>query len=73
MTELKRKREDFEAEMKIADARFQRDILRVTMKEVQIVAEQLGYDIVLSASAPGLMFMSSKLDITDKVLERMRR
>jgi len=73
LTELKRKREDFEAEMKIADARFQRDILRVTMKEVKIVAEQLGYDIVLSASAPGLMFMSSKLDITDKVLERMSR
>ena len=71
--ELRRKSEDFETEVKIADSRFQRDIMRSLMKEVKIVAEQLGYDLVLSKTSPGLMFFNPNLDITDKVLERMNR
>tara|TARA_B100001971_G_C18133722_1_gene506322 strand:+ start:71 stop:616 length:546 start_codon:yes stop_codon:yes gene_type:complete len=71
--ELRRKSEDFETEVKIADSRFQRDIMRSLMKEVKIVAEQLGYDLVFSKTSPGLMFFNPDLDITDKVLERMNR
>ena len=43
------------------------------MKEVKIVAEQLGYDLVFSKTSPGLMFFNPNLDITDKVLQRMNR
>ena len=71
--ELSRKSEDFETEVKIADSRFQRDIMRSLMKEVKIVAEQLGYDLVISNTSPGLMFFNPNLDITDKVLQRMNR
>tara|TARA_Y100001970_G_scaffold293612_1_gene441679 strand:+ start:3769 stop:4287 length:519 start_codon:yes stop_codon:yes gene_type:complete len=71
--ELKRKREDFELEVRIADSRFQRDILRLLGSEVKVVAEQLGYDLVFSNEAPGLMFLNTELDITDKVLERMNK
>ena len=73
MKELQRKSEDFQAEVKIAEGKFQRDILSVLMKEVKSVADQLGLDLVLSKSAPGLMFVSSELDITSKVLDRMNR
>jgi Skp family chaperone for outer membrane proteins len=69
--ELQRKSEDFQAELKIADARFQKEILSKVMKEVKIVAEQLGYSIVLSNSTPGLMFFEERLDITDRILERI--
>ena len=71
--ELQRKSEDFQAEVKIADGKFQRDILTVLMKEVKAVAEQLGYDLVLSKASPGLMYVSSSMDITSKVLDRMNR
>ena len=70
---LKRKREDFELEVKIADSRFQRDVLRLLGTEVKVVAEQLGYDLVFSNEAPGLMFLNTQLDITDKVLDRMNK
>jgi len=73
MKELQRKSEDFQAEVKIADGKFQRDILSVLMKEVKLVAEQLGYDLVLSKASPGLMYVSSSMDITSKVLDRMNR
>ena len=73
MKELQRKSEDFQAEVKIAEGKLQRDILSVLMKEVKSVADQLGLDLVLSKSAPGLMFVSSELDITSKVLDRMNR
>ena len=69
--ELQRKREDFEVEVKIADSRFQREIMRAVMKEVKTVSEQLGYDMVFSSQAPGLMYLSPSLDITDKVLEQL--
>ena len=69
--ELQRKSEDFQAELKIADARFQKEILAKVMKEVKTVAQQLGYNIVLSNSTPGLMFFEDRLDITDKILERI--
>ena len=71
--DLKRKREDFELEVKIADSRFQRDVLRLLGTEVKVVAEQLGYDLVFSNEAPGLMFLNTQLDITDKVLDRMNK
>ncbi|NSW88362.1 OmpH family outer membrane protein [bacterium] len=71
--ELQRKTEDFQAEVKIADGKFQRDILSVLMKEVKSVAEQLGYDLVLSKASPGLMYVSTSMDITSKVLDRMNR
>ena len=73
MKELQRKSEDFQAEVKIADGKFQRDILSVLMKEVKSVAEQLGYDIVISKASPGLMYVSESMDITSKVLDRMNR
>ena len=41
------------------------------MSSVKVVSEQLGFDIVLSTQAPGLMYLSPSLDITDKVLEQM--
>ena len=69
--ELQRKREDFEVEVKIADSRFQREIMRAVMKEVKTVSEQLGYDMVFSNQAPGLMYLSPRLDITDQVLEQL--
>ncbi len=69
--ELQRKREDFEVEVKIADSRFQRQIMRAVMKEVKTVSEQLGYDMVFSSQAPGLMYLNPSLDITDKVLEQL--
>ena len=71
--DLKRKREDFELEVKIADSRFQRDVLSLLGTEVKVVAEQLGYDLVFSNEAPGLMFLNTQLDITDKVLDRMNK
>ncbi|MDA9753950.1 MAG: OmpH family outer membrane protein [Thermodesulfobacteriota bacterium] len=71
ITELRRKREDFEADIKIQDSKFQRDIMRAAMKSVKVVSEQLGYDFVISAQAPGLMYLNPSLDITDKVLEQM--
>ena len=71
--DLKRKREDFALEVKIADSRFQRDVLRLLGTEVKVVAEQLGYDLVFSNEAPGLMFLNTQLDITDKVLDRMNK
>ena len=71
--DLKRKREEFELEVKIADSRFQRDVLRLLGTEVKVVAEQLGYDLVFSNEAPGLMFLNTQLDITDKVLDRMNK
>jgi|TARA_B000000557_G_C20604256_1_gene371004 outer membrane protein len=71
ITELRRKREDFESEIKIQDSKFQRDIMRNAMSSVKVVSEQLGFDIVLSTQAPGLMYLSPSLDITDKVLEQM--
>ena len=73
MKELQRKSEDFQAEVKIADGKFQRDILSVLMKEVKSVAEQLGYDIVISKASPGLMYVSESMDLTSKVLDRMNR
>ena len=51
--ELQRKREDFEV-VKIADSRFQREIMRAVMKEVKTVSEQLGYDMVFSSQAQAL-------------------
>ena len=69
--ELQRKREDFEVEVKIADSRFEREIMRAVMKEVKTVSEQLGYDMVFSNQAPGLMYLNSRLDITDQVLEQL--
>ena len=63
ITELRRKREDFEADIKIQDSKFQRDIMRVAMKSVKVVSEQLGYDFVISAQAPGLMYLNPSLDI----------
>ena len=71
--DLKRKREDFELEVKIADSRFQRDVLRLLGTEVKVVSEQLWYDLVFSNEAPGLMFLNTQLDITDKVLDRMNK
>ena len=71
ITELRRKREDFESEIKIQDSKFQRDIMRNAMSSVKVVSEQLGFDIVLSTQAPGLMYLGPSLDITDKVLEQM--
>ena len=47
--------------------------MRSLMKEVKVVAEQLGYDLVFSKTSPGLMFFNPNLDITDKVLQRMNR
>ena len=41
------------------------------MKEVKTVSQQLGYDMVFSNQAPGLMYLSPKLDITDQVLEQL--
>ena len=46
ITELRRKREDFESDIKIQDSKFQRDIMRNVMKSVKVVSEQLGYDFV---------------------------
>tara|TARA_Y100001970_G_C14245565_1_gene867927 strand:+ start:3615 stop:4136 length:522 start_codon:yes stop_codon:yes gene_type:complete len=71
ITELRRKREDFEADVKIEDSKFQRDIMRNAMKAVKVVSEQLGFDIVISSQSPGLMYLNPSLDITDKVLEQM--
>jgi outer membrane protein len=71
--ELQRKSEDFQAEVKIAESKFQRDILSVVMKEVKTVAQQLGFDLVLSKSSPGLMYVDTSLDITSKILDRMNR
>ena len=45
--------------------------MRAAMKSVKGVSEQLGYDFVISAQAPGLMYLNPSLDITDKVLEQM--
>mgnify|MGYP001192625276 CR=1 FL=1 len=71
ITELRRKREDFEADVKIEDSKFQRDIMRNAMKAVKVVSEQLGFDIVISSQSPGLMYLNPSLDITDKVLEQL--
>lgn len=73
MKELKRKTEDFQAELKVAEGKFQRDIISVMNKEVKSVAVQLGLDLVLAKAAPSLMFINTELDITSKVLDRMNR
>ncbi len=43
------------------------------LKEVQYIAESEGYSIVLRAKDPNIVWWSQAVDITDKVLERLRQ
>jgi outer membrane protein len=43
------------------------------LKEVQYIAESEGYSIVFRAKDPNIVWWSQAVDITDKVLERLRQ
>lgn len=67
--ELKRTRDAFTEDLNLRRNEEFAKLQRIVAKAIVDIAKENGYDLVLEA---GVVFASDKVDLTDKVLERLR-
>jgi len=68
--ELKRQQDEFREDLNLRKNQELASIQRIVIEAIQSLAKKEGYDLVLSE---GVVFASSRVDITDKVLERLKQ
>jgi outer membrane protein len=68
--ELKRDQDEFREDVNIRRNEEFSKIQRQVAEAIQSVAKEDGYDLVLGE---GVMFASPRIDVTDKVVERLKR
>ena len=61
--------EDFSFEMKAAEVETQKRIGRLLNKIVRTIGEKEGYTLVLEKRAPGLIYYSDAIDMTNKLIQ----
>ena len=68
--ELKRQQDEFREDLNLRKGQELAAIQRLVIDAIQGLAKREGYDLVLSE---GVVFASSRVDVTDRVLERLRQ
>ena len=68
--ELKRQQDEFREDLNLRKGQELAAIQRLVIDASQGLAKREGYDLVLSE---GVVFASSRVDVTDRVLERLRQ
>jgi outer membrane protein len=68
-TDLKRKYEDFQRDLKRTDAELTSGIVQELYKVVNDYAKQHNLTLVLEASSGALVYMNSAIDITDEIIK----
>ena len=68
--ELKRQQDEFREDLNLRKGQELAAIQRLVIDAIQGLAKREGYDLVLSE---GVVFASSRMDVTDRVLERLRQ
>ena len=68
--ELKRQQDEFREDLNLRKGQELAAIQRLVIDAIQGLAAREGYDLVLSE---GVVFASSRVDVTDRVLERLRQ
>ena len=68
--ELKRQQDEFREDLNLRKSQELAAIQRLVIDAIQGLAKREGYDLVLSE---GVVFASSRVDVTDRVLERLRQ
>jgi outer membrane protein len=68
--EVKRQQDEFRDELNIRRNQELAALQRLVIEAVQELAKQDGYDLVMTE---GVVYASSRVDLTEKVLERLRR
>ena len=68
--EVKRQQDEFRADLNLRKGQELAAIQRLVIDAIQGLAKREGYDLVLSE---GVVFASSRVDVTDRVLERLRQ
>ena len=68
--ELKRQQDEFREDLNLRKGQELAAIQRLVIDAIQGLAKREGYDVVLSE---GVVFASSRVDVTDRVLERLRQ
>jgi outer membrane protein len=68
--ELKRQQDEFREDLNLRKNQELASIQRLVIEAIQSLAKKESYDLVLTE---GVVFASSRVDITDKVLERLKQ
>ena len=68
--ELKRQQDEFREDLNLRKSQELAAIQRLVIDAIQGLAKREGYDLVLSE---GVIFASGRVDVTDRVLERLRQ
>ena len=68
--ELKSQQDEFREDLNLRKGQELAAIQRLVIDAIQGLAKREGYDLVLSE---GVVFASSRVDVTDRVLERLRQ
>jgi len=68
--EVKRQQDEFRDELNIRRNQELASLQRLVIESVKALAKQDGYDLVMTE---GVVYASSRVDLTDEVLERLKR